>query len=208
MMNSMRAKPMPCAGSRHQRKAASAGHGDHLTLRQLLRRIGRTHDRGEAELAAHDRRVRGPSALVGHDRAEAVLPEQGLEDYVAVGVGLAGHDHLAQPPGGVDGHHVREPRPGIEGEREAGTREIRADRALHSGGKRDVEMAEPVLLDDRFEAVVRHERAVGIGRGREALRHPDAFGLQLLGHLSEGGIPAADARDVVAGEVREPADMF
>ena len=49
----------------------------------------RADDRGEPELAAHDRGVAGPAAAVGHDRRRA------LHDRLPVRIGLVGDEDLA-----------------------------------------------------------------------------------------------------------------
>ena len=70
------------------------------------------------------------------------------------------------------------------------------------GELRDVVDVEGVefLLDAGGEAFVREKLAVGVGGGREAVRHADSQLRQVRDHLAEGGILAADFRHVVAAE--------
>ncbi len=63
----------------------------------------------------------------------------------------------------------------------------------------DVERVE-FLLDARCEALVREKLTVGVGGGREAVRHADPEPGQVRDHLAEGGILAADFSHVVAAE--------
>ena len=51
--------------------ALGAGHRDALPVAQHARRVAGADDRGQPELAAHDRGVRRAAAVVGHDRGGA-----------------------------------------------------------------------------------------------------------------------------------------
>ena len=61
------------------------------------------------------------------------------------------------------------------------------------------------LLDLPVEAALREELAEGVGGGGEAAGHADARGRERADHLPEGGILAADLRQVGEAKILEPS---
>lgn len=69
--------------------AVAAAHRDLLTIDDALAAVAAADDGGDAHLAGNDGGVAGAAALVGNDATGA------LENRLPIGIGAAGHQHVA-----------------------------------------------------------------------------------------------------------------
>jgi hypothetical protein len=92
--------------------------------------------------------------------------QQRLEHLVLVGIDRALHDVLAQPPGGIDDHHLVEAGLGVDGEHHPGAADVGAHHHLHADRQRHLQVVEALGLAVA-DGAVGEERGIAAPAGVE-----------------------------------------
>ena len=102
--------------------------------------------------------------LLLDDRRDSGVRQERLENLILVGIDRALHDVLAQAPGRVDQHDLVEARFRVDREHDARATEIGAHHALHTDGKRDLDIVE-ALGPPIADGTIGKERGVAAAAG-------------------------------------------